>query len=286
VSGSQFARIEEALIAELTRLGWATERLDVRGRLTSVRFLFYRLVSLAVIPKSFPGAKQPDQYVSQVATDLREAGVFPLDCIVDENRAIEWHRGWPTLAEGVSTLIERLRLDPWTGEARVPFLIVESRSLAGTLREIADSYRVNIVSLGGQASLSLCHEIAEGLPRRTRALVLTDLDKSGAEIARSAWERICAFRREPLDLVWVPLAITNEQVKEHKLTVIDKFDARTKSFHPAVETEALGQDEIERIVRAALDESLVAHGHDSLDAIRAAEEGQREELHSRHGEAR
>jgi hypothetical protein len=222
--GSRAARIEEALIAELTRLGWAEGDLATRGRVTNVRFLFYRLESLGVIPKKLDGAKPPGQYVSEVATELREAAVFPLDCIVDENRAVESHAGWPTIAEGVSDLIDQVPLDPWTGEAPVPFLIVESRSLLGTLRELADEYRVKIVALGGQASLSLCLETARALPPWTRALVLTDLDKSGADIERSACERILAFRSEPLDLTWERLAITEAQVLEHDLTVLQKYD--------------------------------------------------------------
>ena len=105
--------------------------------------------------------------------------------------------------------------------------------------------------------------------------MLTDFDKSGADIERSAAERIRAFRSEPLELVWERLAITEEQIAEHNLPVVEKWDKRTKRHHPAVETEALGQDEIERIVRAALDESLAGHGHDSLAAILAEEKRQR-----------
>src|SRR5437762_2307173 len=61
----------------------------------------------------------------------------------------------------------------------------------------------------------------------SRALVLTDFDKSGADIERSAAERIRAFRSEPLELVWERLAITEEQIAEHNLPVVEKWDKRT-----------------------------------------------------------
>jgi hypothetical protein len=77
----------------------------------------------------------------------------------------------------------------------------------------------------------------------------------------------------PVDL----LAITEQQISDNDLPVIQKFDRRTQKSNPAVETEALGQDEIERIVRAWLDGHLLAHGHASLDALHQREQKEREQ---------
>jgi len=117
--------IESAILAELARLD---------GRITTVRFLFYRLVAQAVIPKSLPGKRQPSQYVSDVARDLRESGVVPLDAIVDDGRGIDWNVAFSSVKAGLTAQIDAIRLDPWTNEhACVPFLVVESRSLARVL---------------------------------------------------------------------------------------------------------------------------------------------------------
>src|SRR5215204_5725890 len=117
--------IESAILAELARLD---------GRITTVRFLFYRLVAQAVIPKSLPGKRQPSQYVSDVARDLRESGVVPLDAIVDDGRGIDWNVAFASVKAGLTAQIDAIRLDPWTNEhACVPFLVVESRSLARVL---------------------------------------------------------------------------------------------------------------------------------------------------------
>ena len=58
------------------------------------------------------------------------------------------------------------------------------------------------------------------------------------------------------------------------LTVIQKYDARTKSHHDAVETEALGQARIIDIVRSALEELLP----EPLEHVHEREEAEREEI--------
>jgi hypothetical protein len=69
------------------------------------------------------------------------------------------------------------------------------------------------------------------------------------------------------------LAITEQQIAEHNLPVIEKWDKHDRRY----------QEEIERIVRNALDESLAVHGNESLAAIRAEEERQRDELRPKLG---
>ncbi len=46
------------------------------------------------------------------------------------------------------------------------------------------------------------------------------------------------------------------QVRERALSVMRKFDNRTQTYHDAVETEALSQGEIVRMLTEALDERL------------------------------
>jgi len=58
---------------------------------TSNRFLFYELVSRGVIPKSYPGKRQPLQDISEALTHLRETGIVLWEEIVDETRVLsDW----------------------------------------------------------------------------------------------------------------------------------------------------------------------------------------------------
>ena len=50
--------------------------------------------------------------------------------------------------------------------------------------------------------------------------------------------------------------MTAEQIEIFGLTVISKYDARTKSHHDAVETEALGQTAIVDLLEMRLEDLL------------------------------
>jgi hypothetical protein len=81
-------------------------------------------------------------------------------------------------------------------------------------------------------------------------LYLGDLDFSGEHIeanTRTVLEEIVGASLE-----WERVANTQEQVEKFGLERISKYDARTKSRHEAVESEALGQARIVALLRARL----------------------------------
>lgn len=81
------------------------------------------------------------------------------------------------------------------------------------------------------------------------------------------------------ELEWDRLAITNVQVREHRLPVVSKPDRRFKPprAFDAVETEALGQREIQRLLTERLDEVLP----EPLKVVRKREERQRAAVRER-----
>jgi hypothetical protein len=136
---------------------------------------------------------------------------------------------------------------------RPRLLVVESDSLAGVLETVAAENRLPLVPLHGQASTGF---LGRELPRYVRdgtpALYLGDWDFSGGQLERSARERIDAYAGIRLD--WRRLALTQRQVERYGLPVgRQKWDARTRSDHDAVETEALDPRVLVPLVREALD---------------------------------
>jgi hypothetical protein len=247
---------------------------------TSIRFLFYELVALTIVAKQAsgvlkPGAvgqRRPDQDVIDAITSLRESGDIPWNAIVDETRSINNYTGWSSIADGVSAYLDTLELDPWDGAAAL--ILTESRSLAGVLRALMREYRVMIAPTNGQTNGFLRNDVAPLIGVRTRVLYLGDWDFSGGHIeanTRSVLER--AIGR---DLVWERLALTEAQVNDRtlNLTVIDKFDRRTRTTHPSVETEALSQQRIVSIVRTRLDMLLP----EPLEDVHEREEAERGRL--------
>jgi hypothetical protein len=283
--GTKSRRIWDGCIAEMGRLGWVAEDLSVRGTVTSARFVFYRLESQGIVPKAYYDAsgreksRMPSMDVSDQLRDLREMAVLSLDSIVDEGRGQESYTGWSDLYEGAEESVKRVRLDPWTNDECVdggaaPHLWVESGSLLTIVRPIASRFRVPVVAAKGQASMSLCWELAQRTPDGATILYLGDLDLSGGHIESSLVDRTAAFYNDTFDVE--RLAITEEQVARYGLTVMSKYDRRSKTHNDAVETEALGQDRIKTIVTDRLAELLrTSTQYGTIEDVEVTEREQR-----------
>ncbi len=221
---------------------------------TSLRFLFYELEGRGIVAKSYPGKSVTgSQEVSRAFMVLREEGLVPWEDIVDETRALHKPHRRATVAEAAADLLNRARKDPWEGTC-APLVLCESRSLSGVLSGIARSYCVPLAATNGQTG-GFLHTDVGPLVRDSvlEVLYFGDLDFSGGHIEANTRRVLESY--EPT-LIWTKLAITDAQVRERELTEMEKFDKRTKTKHKAVETEALSQGEIVRLLTEALDERL------------------------------
>jgi hypothetical protein len=230
------------------------------GLPTSVRFLFYELVQAEVIPKhrvsQIAGTKgrRADQDLGEAVFHLRDVGLIPWEWISVETCSVTT---WSTAASIRAYLRDRVdyaRNDPWAGEPP-PFILCESRSLAGVLRALTYQYAVPIAATNGQCGGFLRTGIAPHLTAGQRVLYLGDFDWQGAQIeanTRRVLEDLCG------GLAWERLAITKAQVTAHDLPRIQNPDRRYNPprWDDAIETEALGQSFIVALVRARLDALL------------------------------
>jgi hypothetical protein len=217
---------------------------------TSARFLFYELVARGIISKEHEGNARADSPVSKALTTLRKTGVIPWDWIADETRSVKDYRGVASIKEGIFERLERIRLDPWEGES--PFVLTESRSLAGVLETLCYRYGVQIAATNGQCQGFLHTDVAPALRPDTTVLYFGDLDLCGGDIegnTREVLESIVG------SLQWARLALTPAQVSQYQLPKITKTDRRFKhggGEHEAVETEALSQSVIVQILEDRL----------------------------------
>jgi hypothetical protein len=238
---------------------------------TNGRFLFYEGVARGYWPKSWDRSGSPANAVSRALMQLREDGTIPWDWIIDETRRVEDYRGSATIAEGVEEQLENLRLDPWDGDA--PFLLMESRSLAGALRGICSEYAVQFAATNGQVGGFLHTDVIPALEPGARILYLGDFDLAGNDIEANT-RRVLEHDLGRLE--WERLMLTEAQVKRHQLPKIVKDDQRFKDggLHEAVETEALSQKLIIKLVRRRLDALLP----EPLARVLERETEEREEL--------
>lgn len=232
---------------------------------TNLRFLFYELIDRGVILKDDDRAYTK---VTEAMTILREVGKVPWSVIVDETRELTQWAYSATIMDGVRAEVDCQRLGLWDG--CTPLVITESRSLAGVLRNLCAEYLVSLASTNGQCRGFLHTKVAPSLFHDQRVLYFGDWDFSGGHIEQNTRDVLEHIRNGGLE--WERLAITEKQIKARKLTVIQRLDGRTKKYNDAVETEALGQATIIKILRKRLDELLP----EPLDDVLEREADQRE----------
>lgn len=236
---------------------------------TSARFIYYELIAREIISKERTGARRTDQNMIDALTVLRENGAVPWRFIADETRELLNYAGHPSIKDALLGGLIYARLDAWYGNP--PMIITESRSLTGVLRNLATEYVTRIASTNGQCAGFLHNDVAPALKMGATVIYLGDDDFSGNHIETNTRS---VLEGEVGSLEWERLAVTNEQISEYGLTVIQKYDARTRSYHDAVETEALGQARIVEIVRARLAELLP----EPLEDVLEREAAEREEI--------
>jgi hypothetical protein len=161
------------------------------------------------------------------------------------------------------------QIDPWRGKA--PFILTESRSLAGVLPPIIIEYRARIASTNGQCGGFLRTNIAPLLKPGDVVDYFGDFDLAGDQIeknTRRVLEQVIGGK-----LQWDRLALTEKQFEKYKVPRIIKGDGRYKDGRPheAVETEAISQRILIDILRGRLDALLP----EPLDRVLEREERQR-----------
>jgi hypothetical protein len=227
---------------------------------TSIRFLFYELLDRGVVPKAYRNPdgserrRTPSQDISDAVNVLREAGLIPWSWIVDETRSLDDWRYAGSVYQYVIDTLPLARINLWEGEPP-PLIICESRSLAGVLRNVADDYLCPIAATNGQCGGFLHTEIAPLIEEygERRVLYMGDLDLSGGHIEENTRKVLSGYG----ELDWSKVAITDVQVHEHAFPVKQKKDHRFKParYFDAVETEALGQTEVVRLLTEKLEEA-------------------------------
>ncbi len=113
-----------------------------------------------------------------------------------------------------------------------------------------------------------CTPLAPALCEGDTVIYLGDWDFAGGHIEANTRN---VLEREVGPLNWERLAVTEDQIEILGLTVISKYDARTKSHHDAVETEALGQTAIVDLLEMRLEDLLpepIEDVHERADAQR------------------
>ena len=248
-------------------------------RPTSVRHLFYRMTDprLAVpVQKTEHGY----QRVQRRCLALRRAGRLPYGWISDATRLAFHVFTYASAGDFVEAMAGAYRSRLWTGDLPHVEVWVESRSLAGVLRDTCRELAVSLYPCGGFASATLAYEAADFIrevrPERAVVLYVGDFDPAGVLIDQ-ALESELRRHLEDVPLEFRRLAVNRDQIVAWSLPTKPRKagERRRPDVQETVEAEAVKAATMRALVREAVESYLPAG---SLEAVKVAEESEREGL--------
>lgn len=248
----------------------------------SVRHLFYLMTNprLAVpVPKTDAGYA----LVQRRCVLLRERGAVAYDRIADATRRGYFVNTYSNAADFIRNQARFYRADLWREADYRCEVWVESRSLAGVVLDVCEDLGVSLYPAAGFASLSFIYAAAEIINaaddgRPLIVFYIGDYDPAGVLIDRAIEEGLRKHLRLGVDMQFIRLGITPEQVASYDLPTKPRKDGdrRAREVAYTVEAEAMPAHTLRELLRASVESLLPAH------AIRAAaieEAQQRHYLH-------
>jgi hypothetical protein len=176
--------------------------------------------------------------VTTMLGTLRKEGLLEWDMVLDLTRELDEWRTYASPREARADLRRYYDEDRWLGQELYPILIVEKDTLEPICKPIAQRWQMPFASSRGYGSLTIQHDVAEMLNRRTaktgqEALVyfISDLDPSGLDLQRAWREALDNFGVVP---VVIRIGLTPQQVRAHNLDrlaiEVKPSDSRAKAF--------------------------------------------------------
>lgn len=249
----------------------------------TLRQVFYRLVAALLIPNTEVTYKS----LSRATVIAREERIINPLCFDDRVRtASGGDYGFDSPEGFVEAQVDILRDSPsfytrylWESQEVLPIIWLEKDALFTPVSTIAEDYRIKVYAARGYSSFTAVYQAARGMTgyKPVRILQLTDFDPSGEDMVRDLRTRLQRYGAEDFEVE--KIALTQEQVSSLGLppmpakTSDPRYDNFAASYgEEAVELDALPPDELESIVRKAIDNLIDREAWDA--EIRKAGEEQ------------
>ena len=220
----------------------------------TLRQLFYRLVSLLVIPNTTNAYKE----LSRHTAAARRADEFPR--LIDQGRSVARPTFFDSPDDALAQLRSWYRRDRTKGQRHALYLAVEKAGMVEQLSAwFGSPLGIPIVALKGYSSQTLVDEVAQEILDDARPAVLLyagDFDPTGEDVDRDFVDRVGVF-----DAVH-RIALNAEQVNEYGLPPLPgkASDPRAAAFAARhgrliqVELDALDPDDLRSLYADAIAE--------------------------------
>jgi hypothetical protein len=243
----------------------------------TVRGLFYRVMSLGLVPKTERG-----YYVVQRQTlKLRRAGVLPYGWITDGTRLRLKPLTWSSTQAALENTAKMYRRDLWIDQDVHVEIWTEKDAIRGVVYPVTEEYDVPLMISRGYSSETFLHDTAEEINAIGKDSViyqLGDHDPSGVDAWRDIQRKLLGFVDPGINLVFERIAVTPEQIVEMSLPTrpTKQSDSRAAKFAgESVEVDAIPSTTLRRLVREAIEHWI---DPEQLRIARVAEESERQAL--------
>jgi hypothetical protein len=156
----------------------------------------------------------------------------------------------------------------------------ESRSIAGVIEDDCEELAVSLYPAGGFSSMTLAYQATEYINndcrnRPVRIFYIGDYDPSGVLIDVSVKRELLVHLRKDINLQFIRIGITKEQIEEYNLPTKPRKEGEVRSPHilETVEAEALPVDVLRKLLRDNIEALLP---EDALDVALVSEQSARD----------
>ena len=268
--------------AEMEWLKFRLYLLALEERPSTVRGMYYRMVSKGFLPKD----DRAYNLVQQTLLRMRRDGLLPWRWITDSSRRVWRYARFGDMASYAEYVASNYRKDYWQDSPVNVEVWCEKDAMQGVIAPVVlQEFGLELHVSKGQSSASYIYEAAESIKedgRPTVVYILSDFDPAGFRIA----EKIEAGLREHVpkdqDLTAQRVAVSFEQVVGYGLVTreVKKTDANAAEFMArygdiSCELEAMPANTLRQLLREQLE------GHmdkERLRMLKLAEEQEREGL--------
>lgn len=259
--------------ADIERIKERTYELLRREQPMTIRQLYYRLVSIAVIEKTETEYKST---VVRLTGEMRREGIIPFAWIADNTRWMRKPRTHSSLDEALRRTAATYRRSVWDNQDAYVELWLEKDALAGVLWEVTASWDVPLMVTRGFASLSFLHAAAEAIRSKDKPTYLYyfgDHDPSGLAITDRVERDIRGFAPD-VDLTVERIAVTPEQIESMGLPTrpTKTTDSRSKGFiGGSVEVDAIPPVTLRDLAERCITQHIDKAAHRRLKSVEQAE---------------
>jgi hypothetical protein len=250
--------------AELDNIDAAIIEAIEADRPVTLRGVFYRVVSMGVVPKTDLAYRT----VGKQLLKLRRQGRVSYAHITDGTRWTDKPGTWASLNQMLASAAKFYRRDIWHDQGTEVHIYSEKDAISGVIQPVTRRLDVTLGVIRGYSSESFAWEVAQAVCESDRDNVwlyqLGDHDPSGVDLWRDLTAKIAGFaagQNGDTDewLHFERLAVTEQQITEWQLPTrpTKATDSRSAKFAgDSVEVDAIPAPRLRQIVEDAITQHI------------------------------